>query len=184
MWTQGFCVNASGAFGIAGTVELCIAETQSHQVGILFTIGGGGGSPSGSVSLNIFTSNATEISQLGGPFAFGQGSVGDGPQIDVRGSVGEDRNNNTIVTAEFGAGLTLKLPLPGSFASGFTTISAMTKSGALGNAIVLDINTTDLTMGIMPPTMYDSSNPVSGVVNTAKSMHHETVGIFTGLFYG
>ena len=182
MYTQGFCLSGSAAWGLAGAGEICIVETQSGQAGILFTRGGGGGSPSASISMNLFVSNATEISQLGGPFGYAQGAFGEGPQVDGGGAIGRDCNNQTIVTVEFGAGLTLKLPLPGSFAAGVTTTSAMTKSGALGNAIALDINMTDLTTGIVPPTAYDSSNPVSGMVNTAKSMYHEVVGVISGLF--
>ena len=107
MYTQGFCVNASGALGISGTVELCIAETQSGQAGI-------------------------------------------------------------VLNPSFGGGLSFKIPLPGSFASGISYTFVIKTHGILSNMIDLHIATVDTQNFKLVPTAFVNGKPNSWRIATSN----------------
>ena len=180
MYTQGYCLSGSAAWGPAFSGEVCIVETQAGEAGILLTAGGGGGSPNASISINEFFSNATQISQLGGPFASGSVSVGDGPQAGGGLAIGTDPCNNTIVTAEFDGGIGVKLPLPGSFQSGLTTTLAITVHGRVADAIKLDIIGNDAIRGQLPPKAH--GNIVRAVGSTIGQAWDAGINFVSGIF--
>jgi hypothetical protein len=76
--TVGGCIGGSAFAGLGGTANLCWATTPSGQHGFTFSLGGGGGGPWGTNALiGPLFSNAQDLCDLGGPFAYGEASVGE-----------------------------------------------------------------------------------------------------------
>jgi hypothetical protein len=76
------------------------------------TAGGGGSSPTGSLTVGILVSNATNPKSLRGAFAGGGGSADLGLSVGGEGSLGNDSCNRTIWQGQISAGLGLDLPIP------------------------------------------------------------------------
>ncbi len=86
----GGCVGGSVFAGIDITESLCYYATPSGQSGITLQGGMGGGGPFGANFLvGASASNAHNLSDFGGWFAYGGGGVGEGPYSG--GDSGPDR---------------------------------------------------------------------------------------------
>lgn len=106
--------------GWSATASLCYAFTPSGQSGFLFSAGGGGGGPWGANALiGPMISNAQNLSDLGGPFGYAEGSAGEGPYgAGVQVSVGENGNGKLIWEIVPGWAPSLRMPLPVPFTAG------------------------------------------------------------------
>ena len=88
--TAGISNNASGGFGVGGTSGVNIVWDSSGNVGVQTIVGGGGESPSVSITVNAESSNAVTIYDLAGVGAQtgidgGQGLVFEGGGFGGRG---------------------------------------------------------------------------------------------------
>ncbi len=109
--TIGLCLNLSAGAGVFGTASGCIAFVGGHFT-LVGTAGGGGSSPTGSLTLGLLLSNARQPSQLRGPFAGGGGSADLGLSVGEEASAGIANCNKTIWENQVSAGLGLDLPIP------------------------------------------------------------------------
>jgi hypothetical protein len=102
--TVGMCVGGSASDGWNVTGSLCYDATPSGQSGITVTAGGGLGGPPGiGASVGPVISNGKTLSDQGGPFTYGGGSVGDGPDSGgVTASVGHNHQHKLIWDANPG----------------------------------------------------------------------------------
>ena len=118
--TMGGCAGGSYFGGPALNANLCWVATPSGQTGFTFSLGGGGGGPLGvNALLGPVFSNAQNLCDLRGGFGYGEGSVGEyvfggGTQ----GSIGNNRNNRAVWTAEGGWAPALRTPVPIPFTGG------------------------------------------------------------------
>ena len=109
--TIGICLNLSAGWGIFGTASGCIALVGGRPT-LIGTAGGGGGSPTGSLTLGLLISNANRPTDLRGPFGFAGGSADLGLSVGGDGSVGNGSCNQGIWTGEGNVGIGLDLPIP------------------------------------------------------------------------
>ncbi|MCL4449088.1 MAG: RHS repeat-associated core domain-containing protein [Actinobacteria bacterium] len=109
--TIGLCLNLSAGWGPYGTVSGCVALSGGHPT-FVGTVGGGGSSPTASVTLGLLLSNAKRPSDLRGLFAGGGGSADFGLSVGDEGAVGTNSCNQAIWQNQFTAGLGLDLPIP------------------------------------------------------------------------
>lgn len=102
--TVGICVGGSASDGWNATGSLCYDATPSGQSGITVTAGGGLGGPPGiGASVGPVISNGKTLSDQGGPFTYGGGSVGEGPDSGgVSVSVGHNHQHKLIWDANPG----------------------------------------------------------------------------------
>ena len=112
--TFGGCIGGSVFAGPGATANLCYAVTPSGQSGFTFTLGGGGGGPLGAnLLIGPMVSNAQRLSDLGGPFAYGEGSAGEGPYgAGGQGAIGQNACGKTIWSAEGGWAPGARFPIP------------------------------------------------------------------------
>ena len=110
--TIGVCASGDAFAGGAVHLGTCYIATPSGNSGLTFSAGGGFGAPVGaSAFLGPVWSNAKNLNQLGGPFAYGWGSAGFADVSGgVTGEVGTDRCGRTIALG--GVGWTPNLDLP------------------------------------------------------------------------
>jgi hypothetical protein len=115
--TVGGCVGGGAGAGLGASANLCYVVTPSGQSGFTVSAGIGGRSPGGGFLVGPLISNAQNVHDLTGPFAYGEGSVG--PDLfsgGGQGAIGQNPCGRTIWTGEFGwapGG-----PLPFSFGGG------------------------------------------------------------------
>jgi RHS repeat-associated protein len=115
--TIGLCGDSIIAAGLAGTASVCFASVGGKPT-LLVTPGGGGGTPCAGLGGSLLLSNATEPSQLGGWFGFGNISAGELAVITDTVAVGNDADGNTIWTNQFGIGAGVDVPIPFAIAGG------------------------------------------------------------------
>jgi hypothetical protein len=109
--TIGVCVNLSGGWGIFGSVSGCIALVGGHPT-LIGTTGGGGSSPTGSLTLGLLVSNANNPHNLRGIFVGAGGSADLGVSAGGEGSIGSGSCNQTIWQGQLNVGFGLDLPVP------------------------------------------------------------------------
>lgn len=113
--TIGLCVNASAGFGPFGTASGCLAFVGGKFT-LIGTAGGGGASPTASLTGGLLFSNARTPKQLRGSFAFAGGSGDLGLSLGEEGSIGNTNNNPScnhgIWENQVTAGVGLDLPIP------------------------------------------------------------------------
>jgi hypothetical protein len=110
--TIGLCLNTAAGFGLFGTAIGCVAFSGGHFT-FIGTVGGGGSSPTASLTLGLLISNATQPSDLRGPFAGAGGSVDAGYSFGDDFSVGNGNANQSIWENEFTAGAGIDpIPIP------------------------------------------------------------------------
>lgn len=116
----GGCAGGSafGGFGVTGSI--CYYATPSGQSGITLEGGAGGGGPFGANFLiGPSVSNAQNLSDLGGWFAYGGASAGEGPySAGLQGQIGQNSCGNTIWSTTPGWAPGLRTPAPFSFEGG------------------------------------------------------------------
>ncbi|MHB8613374.1 MAG: RHS repeat-associated core domain-containing protein [Candidatus Dormibacteraceae bacterium] len=114
--TGGLCASASAGWGFGGFIQVCVAVGSNGSFGFTYTGGVGGQSPSASVNVSVQWSNANDIRQLGGPFAYAGGSVVVGPDIGLSLGytqfVGPVNCGGTITGGEVSVGFGAAVPLP------------------------------------------------------------------------
>ena len=113
----GGCVGGSIFAGGDLTGSICYYATPSGQNGITVEGGAGGGGPFGANFLiGPSVSNAQNLSDLGGWFAYGEASAGEGPySAGIQGQIGQNSCGNTIWSATPGWAPGLRSPAPFSF---------------------------------------------------------------------
>jgi hypothetical protein len=109
--TIGICLNVGLGSGAYVTASGCIALAGGHPV-LIGVAGGGGSSPTGSVTLGVLISNAQKPCELSGPFGLLGGSGDLGVSVGDEGSIGSASNNKTIWENQVSGGLGLDLPIP------------------------------------------------------------------------
>ena len=116
----GGCVGGSAYAGVGVAEAICYYATPSGQSGFTVEGGAGGGGPFGAnLLIGPSVSNAQNLSDLGGWFAYGGGSVGEGPySAGVQGQIGQNSCGNTIWSATAGWAPSLDVPAPFSFEGG------------------------------------------------------------------
>ena len=132
--TVGLCGGAAGGFliGLFGQVCPLVIGIDDRNgdisVGGTATYGGGLQTPTFGLSAVAQVSDARNISQLGGPFAYAGGSAGEGPQLTGTIFQGDSCGapGNQVVGGEFGVGFGVNLPLPGEVHAGASTTATGT----------------------------------------------------------
>jgi hypothetical protein len=115
--TVGFCVTGSAGAGPFGSASGCIALSGGHPT-FIGSLGGGGSSPTASLTGGLLISNARNRKQLDGPFGFAGGSADLGASVGDNFSFGNDSQNQSIWENETSAGLGVDLPIPFEFHGG------------------------------------------------------------------
>ena len=121
----GLCLSGGLGSGPAVVGQICLVESGGFKhVGFTETLGGGGSSPSGGVSLGLQFSNATTPKDLGGLFAYTDGSVVLGPDVGLTaggsGFIGNGPCNRVVFGGNVNVGLGANLPIPVSAGAGAT----------------------------------------------------------------
>ena len=116
----GGCLGGSAYAGVGVTGSICYYATPSGQSGFTVDGGAGGGGPFGvNLLIGPSVSNAQNLSDLGGWFAYAGGSVGEGPySAGIQGQIGQNSCGNTIWSATPGWAPSLEVPAPFSFEGG------------------------------------------------------------------
>ena len=116
----GGCIGGSAYAGVGVTGSICYYATPSGQSGFTVAGGAGGGGPFGAnLLIGPSASNAQNLSDLGGWFAYAGGSVGEGPySAGVQGEIGQNSCGSTIWSATPGWAPSLDVPAPFSFEGG------------------------------------------------------------------
>ncbi|MHB8511873.1 MAG: RHS repeat-associated core domain-containing protein [Actinomycetota bacterium] len=109
----GLCLHFDATFVGGGTLQGCIVLSQGSHLGFTGTVGAGVGSPNAGIGLGLQFSNASQASDLGGPFTYGSASAGIGPTINTGGFAGSTSCGKTIAGYDLGLGLGIGPPISG-----------------------------------------------------------------------
>jgi hypothetical protein len=133
--TKGYCLGGAAAFGFHVFGQVCIVTSSSGQIGITATSGGGGGSPNVSASGYEQYSNATNLNQLRGLFAYAGVSGGELISIGANGFIGNDSCGQAIYGTEVGGGVGARLPVPFGIHGGLSDTGVHVFGGAPATAL-------------------------------------------------
>ncbi|MDQ2739635.1 MAG: type IV secretion protein Rhs, partial [Actinomycetota bacterium] len=117
--TIGWCVNASAGWGAYGGVSGCFGFSGGHPF-VSGTAGGGGSSPTASLTTGPMISNASNPGQLRGPFVQAGGSGGELLVGGADVSTGNDSCGHHIWVVQPSGGIGVRLPWPGEGHAGVT----------------------------------------------------------------
>jgi hypothetical protein len=118
--TVGLCLNVGTGWGLYGTATGCIAFSGGKFT-LVGTAGGGGSSPTASVTGGLLFSNATQPGQLRGGFGFAGGSATiDGLAVGDEFSVGNGECNAGIWEDQLTVGPTEDIGVPFEIHGGAT----------------------------------------------------------------
>jgi len=134
--TIQLCMAGSAGLGAGGIVQSCTAVGISGtfpylSLGNTITVGGGGASPSLSLTAQVMVSNANSIRDLGGPFYYGGGTAGLGPVGGYEQFWGKDACGRSIAGGGPEVGVGGNIPVP---ASGHAGVSYTWTSTTLGGS--------------------------------------------------
>ncbi len=106
-----------------GTAQVCLVESNGFRSGgLVETLGGGGESPTASISGGLLFSNATCVKELGGAFGYVNGGATIGPDasptVEGSGFIGNGKHNSTITGAVIEAGVAAEFPMIPASAGG------------------------------------------------------------------
>jgi RHS repeat-associated protein len=175
--TIGFCGALGGSLlGPSGFAEGCLTRTQltkNDEIGVVGTVGGGGApSLAGFASGYISITNATDLSQLRGPFAYTMLNVGDEFGGSVIVFVGKDSSNKTVFGVEIGGGVQFNInstipAAPFTFGGGIETTGVHEFGGlpAIGAKIAWDAEAA--IVGLAPLAAVNILNDIQSAYATA-----------------
>jgi CheC-like family len=115
--TLGVCLGGSAAFAVFGEAEGCFALVSGRPT-FFVTAGGGGASPTASVTGGILISNAHSSQELSKWFGFSGASVDLGASVGDQVSFGQGDCDRAIWENETTIGVGLDLPVPFEYHGG------------------------------------------------------------------
>jgi RHS repeat-associated protein len=150
--TWGLCLSgtATGGLGVTGSLCAVIAfdpSTGELQIGRTETGGFATGVPSAGVGAGIQESNASQISELGGPFGYLGGSIGPGVSGTGEVFLGAGPCNSDIVGGSVGVGIGVSVAGTFEFHGGATE----TATQVTGSINVYQLPPTPEDSCLMPP---------------------------------